>query len=157
MRDNGPGQFTDFREIIISFDPAAHQTLIRLDLRSETAPQEESLVIDGPGGERITAPDSVYEYSQLLGFTIRTSFGRADDFPAGFRDDISPCASVARSVHCPAKESIVGFWAMTETEKIFDLDLISAQSVVCNAGNDEECGEEPAVVEGLTMLHETQE
>ncbi|CRK23836.1 hypothetical protein BN1708_013817 [Verticillium longisporum] len=139
MKDNGPGCFTDFREIIISFDPVARQTPVRLGLRGETAPQEESLVIDGPGGERITALDSVYEFSQLLGFTIRTSFGRAADFPAGFRDDISPRASVARSVHCPAKERIVGFWATTDTEKIFDLGLISAQSVVSDEGHDKEC------------------
>ncbi|RXG43398.1 hypothetical protein VDGE_03085 [Verticillium dahliae] len=156
MKDNGPGQFTDFREIIISFDPAAHQTPVRLGLRSEKAPQEESLVMDGPGGERITALDSVYEFGQLLGFTIRTSFGRAADFPAGFRDDISPRASVAKSVHCPAKERIVGFWATTETGRIFDLGLISAQSVASDEGNDEDCGEELAVVEDSTVLHETQ-
>ncbi|RBQ67632.1 hypothetical protein VDGD_03085 [Verticillium dahliae] len=156
MKDNGPGQFTDFREIIISFDPAVHQTPVRLGLRSEKAPQEESLVMDGPGGERITALDSVYEFGQLLGFTIRTSFGRAADFPAGFRDDISPRASVAKSVHCPAKERIVGFWATTETERIFDLGLISAQSVATDEGTDEECGEELAVVEDSAVLHETQ-
>ncbi|KAH7241521.1 hypothetical protein BKA59DRAFT_478748 [Fusarium tricinctum] len=84
---------------------------------------EESLVIDGPGGERVESVKTWWLEERLVGFTLDTNRDRSATFVGGL--DVDKHKEIRMSVTHAEERKVVGFWATMETEAGFvDFGLV---------------------------------